>query len=261
MNEYQSEFIRLLEIVAKLRDPQKGCPWDVKQTHTSLIPYLIEESYEVIDAINTGDDALLIEELGDVLLQIFLHSQIASEAARFSMLEVLKVACEKLIRRHPHVFGELKLDSIDAVLENWEKIKKSEGKSKVKQGLFSGIPASLPALLKADRMGAKSARIGLDWDHATDVVSKVQEEIAEYLEVAQAASADKTTESLEFGDILFTLVQYGRKRGLDAEECLQQSCKKFANRVGYIESQLSEGATVAPDKLEMLWTEAKKQVG
>jgi MazG family protein len=258
MDKSAQNFLRFVEIVAQLRDPQAGCPWDIKQTHESLIPYLIEESYEVAEALKDSSDAELIEELGDLLLQIVLHSQIAKEEQRFSIEQVLLEASEKLIRRHPHVFGDLKLNGVDAVLENWEKIKAQEGKTKDKiGGLLAGVPKALPALLKADRMGAKAARIGLDWPNSMEVLEKIQEELAEFV-ATQSSDSQRVNAEEEFGDLLFSLAQYARKCGLNAEECLQSACSKFAKRVAYVENNIATaGQEISPEELDILWQKAK----
>ena len=257
MDKSALHFLKFVEIVAQLRDPKSGCPWDIKQTHESLIPYLIEEAYEVAEALKASSDAELSEELGDLLLQIALHSQIAAEEKRFSIEDVLQKASEKLVRRHPHVFGDLQLKGVDAVLENWEKIKAEEGKNKNKTGgVLEGVPKALPALLKADRMGAKAARIGLDWSSSTDVLDKIKEELNEFL-AAESNRIDDQNSIEEFGDLLFSLVQYARKRGLNAEECLQSACSKFAGRVAHVEKSLDSNKEISAEELDILWQKAK----
>lgn len=256
---------RFLEIIAKLRDPHGGCPWDLKQTFETLKPLLIEEAYEVSDAVDKGPEAVQ-EELGDLLSLIALFSQIASEKSQFSFARIIDGIADKLVRRHPHVFGETKVSGTEEVLKNWEEIKKQEKKadSGDQKGLLDGIPRSLPALLKAHQIGERCARIGFDWGTKEGVADKVQEELAEFLSEIPARNSAKVVE--EFGDLLFTLAQYSRHLGFSAEEALHVANQKFLSRFKEVESLAHERYRDTPlselgaSTLESLWEEAKVRV-
>jgi MazG family protein len=255
----KEEFQRLVDIIAALRNPNGGCPWDLEQTHTSLIPYLIEESYEVVDSIES-QDGQLAEELGDVLLQVMLHSQIALDAGEFSIATVIKTLNEKLIRRHPHVFGDTNAETVQKVLANWEVIKAEEKKSKSteKKGLLSGLPKALPALQRAHRIGEKVARVGFDWDSSEEVFDKVLEELEELKVEIASKKAQSAALREELGDLLFSLAQFSRLLGFNAEEVLREANGKFQNRFEKVEAlsevPLSERRR---DELEALWQEVK----
>jgi len=246
-----------LQEIAKFLRSENGCPWDREQDSMSLRKYLIEETYEVIDAIESGASDKIVEELGDLLYQIYAHAQIADETGAFSMDNVAEGITEKLIRRHPHVFGDEVIHDGEAVANRWEQIKKEEKKGK--ESILSGIPSHLPALLKAYRAQEKAARIGFDWTVINDVEHKLDEEILEFKEAL--ASKDKDALFEEFGDILFTLVNLSRHIGIDPEDALQQSTKKFISRFQLVENsaktrkkELSE-MTLA--EMDTLWDEAK----
>lgn len=271
-------FARLCAVMAALRDPVGGCPWDLEQTLASLRAYLIEESYELIDAIDAlgapsraaGTDlpiamgdrvseaqvAAFREELGDVLLQISFQSQIAKEAGWFDAESVARGIADKMIRRHPHVFDAdaAKADSSQVVLQRWEQQKRREGK-----GALDGVPRNLPALLRAQRVGEKAARIGFDWENAAQVLPKIDEELAELREAI--AGADKQAVSDELGDLLFALASLGRHLGVDAEQALRGTLDRFTQRFGHVERSVEERhgkAHRAPlDELEALWQDAK----
>lgn len=255
MNELDSSLSRLRDIIAQLRDPKDGCPWDLEQTHSSLKPYLIEESYEVLDAIDQSDPKKLCEELGDVLLQIMLHSQLSSERAEFAIQDVIDSISDKIIRRHPHIFKDTKVSSSKEVLQNWEKIKQSERAST--KGTLDSVPKSLPALLKAQRMGEKAARVGFDWQSSSDVKLKIKEEVQEFIEAKDTQSEFNQEE--EFGDLLFSLAQYGRKLGYDCELVLSNAGEKFRTRFKTLESLCSpeQMKTMTQSELEKLWQKAK----
>lgn len=254
MEKAGKAFAKLTDIIKQLRDPEKGCPWDKEQTHQSLKPYLIEESYETIDAIDNGNPEKLCSELGDVLLQVVLHSQVASDsgAKAFDAETVCTVLIEKLIRRHPHVFGEAIAENSGAVLKNWEKIKEKERENK--GSAIEGVPSQLPGLLKAQRLGEKTARLGFDWPDVKGVTEKITEELAEI----QATTLNSSEREEEFGDLLFTLVQWARHNKIDAEEAMRKACAKFSKRFTRVE-QLAEGSLneLSLEEMEGLWIKAK----
>lgn len=226
---------RLREIVARLRAPD-GCPWDREQTHASLRGALIEECYEVIDAIERADDGNLKEELGDLLLHVVMHAQMAGERSAFTLEEVAADICQKMVRRHPHVFGDKLANDSAAVLRQWEQIKRSEkGKP---AGILDALPASMPALLRAQNAQKKAARVGFDWPDAGPVFEKMEEEIAE-VRAALAAGDAKAVED-EVGDILFTAVNLARKLGVDAETTLAAATNRFIQRFQSVERELGD---------------------
>lgn len=250
-----SAFDELVGVMARLRR-KDGCPWDREQSHESLKPYIIEETYEVLDAIDRKDDDELREELGDVLLQIVFHAQIAAEQSRFTMDDVAAAIVEKLKRRHPHVFGNVEVEDSREVLRNWEEIKKEEGKDSV----LEGVPDGLPALLKAQRVQEKVRRVGFDWESIGGTFDKVREEIGE-LEKA-VKDGDQAGIEDEFGDILFSLVNVARFLDINAEESLRQTTKKFSHRFRYIENRIEEKGErpieeYSLEELDALWNEAK----
>ncbi len=253
---------RLLDIMARLRDPENGCPWDQKQDFASLIPYTLEEAYEVADAVDREDFHDLREELGDLLLQVAFHARLAEERTLFDFEDVAHAICEKLVRRHPHVFADMEFENDGARLHFWENSKLEEKKAKGGQqteGALSGIPASLPALMHAQKLQKRASRFGFDWEDAKPVYAKVEEELAEIREAHeqgdQAAIAD------EVGDLLFAVVNLSRHLGVDAESALRASTRKFTQRFGYVEQRLKARhrtmteATAA--ELDALWEEAK----
>lgn len=254
----QDRFDRLMTIMRKLRAPG-GCPWDAEQTHDSLKRYLLEESYEVIEAIDAMDDALLKEELGDLILQPVFHAAVAEERGAFTMDEVLDAINDKLVRRHPHVFGDEVIESSAAQVENWEKIKKGE-KGDERKSALSGIPPHLPALMKAQKITEKAARVGFDWEHTDQVFAKVMEELHEFQE-AMAAGDQQEMES-ELGDLLFAIVNLGRFLAIDPEEALSKTIRRFTRRFSHIEETLhGRGERLQDTSLEemdRLWEEAKK---
>ncbi|HYV19264.1 MAG TPA: nucleoside triphosphate pyrophosphohydrolase [Verrucomicrobiae bacterium] len=254
-----SEAIRLREILARLRGPD-GCPWDREQTLATLRTFLVEESYEVIDAIDRDDLPGLKEELGDLLLQIVFQSRIAEEQGAFDFEEVMRAGADKLVRRHPHVFGEERLDTSAEVLRQWEEIKSEERRRRGGGSMFASVPPGLPALLKALRLSAKAARVGFDWPDGASLWSKVEEELAELKEAQARGNREAVAE--EIGDLLFTLANVARQADLDPEQVLQEANRKFLDRFRYVEEGLRrEGLEPAPehrDRMEALWEEAKK---
>jgi tetrapyrrole methylase family protein/MazG family protein len=255
-------FEDLVEIMNRLRDPG-GCPWDREQTYATLRGFLIEECYEVVDALDRSDLPSLCEELGDLLFQIVFLSKLAREDGAFSAGDVVEGIAAKMIRRHPHVFGEAKAKDAAEVLVRWEEIKRSEKQEKVRsdgaESILSGIPPALPSLVKAQRLGAKAARVGFDWENDTQVVDKLDEEIAE-LKTALAAS-DRRAATEEIGDALFTLAMLARRLDLDADAALAFANAKFQTRFARVEASLQglgipiESAGLA--LLDRLWDDAK----
>jgi len=247
---------RLQEIVARLRAPD-GCPWDREQTHESLRPLLIEECYEVIDAIERSDDANLREELGDLLLHIVMHAHMGAERGAFSLEEVAATVCEKMIRRHPHVFGDKLAADSEAVLRQWEQIKRAEkgGAS----GVLDNVADALPALLKAQTVQKKAARVGFDWPDVEPVFGKFAEEVAEVREAIAAGHAASL--EAEVGDLLFTAVNLARKLGVDAETALAGSTNRFVSRFQAIERELGSTGRKVEDtpleELDRIWEKVK----
>jgi len=261
MKKSQDNFPDLVRLMAKLRS-KNGCPWDREQTHKSLLPYLIEEAYEVVDTIEAGDDERLKEELGDLLLQIIFHARIADEGGRFDIQEVIDHLNGKLKARHPHVFGKKKASSSEEVLRNWEHIKLSKQKDKNKS-VLSGIPRHLPALLKAYRVQEKVSRVDFDWKNKEDVFSKIEEEIDE-LKKASIKKIKKRRVEDEMGDILFSWVNLARHLKINPEFALRRTIDKFVKRFNYIERQLKKRKIPLKEAglplLDSLWEEAKESV-
>ncbi len=256
LNSQLSAFNKLCEIVAKLRAPG-GCPWDREQTHESLLPALIEEAYEVAGAVRASDDPNFREELGDLLLLIVMHAEIAREAGRFNIDDVLSGVRKKLIRRHPHVFGKSDARDSGAVLKQWESIKRTE---KTGQHYLDGLPAALPALMRAQKAQSKAARVNFDWAVVSDVIAKVEEE---HSELKQAiASGDEQSIEDEVGDLLFAVVNLARKCKLDAESMLQTATDKFVARFNRLEDELQARGKRLGDvdlgELDAIWNEIKK---
>ncbi len=250
-------FERLVKLMAKLRS-KKGCPWDRAQTHQSLLPYLIEEAYEVLDSVEKKDDSKFKEELGDLLLQIVFHAQIACEQKRFDIFEVIDSLRQKLILRHPHVFKTKRKLSPEQVLKNWEHIKLATSENK---SVLSGIPNGLPALLKAFRVGEKVGRYGFDWQRKEDILPKLKEEMREFQQAYLSRNRRKTEE--ELGDIFFTLVNLSRHLKINPEIALLRTVEKFIRRFQYIEKELSRtkkslGKTGLKE-LDLLWEKSKKK--
>lgn len=251
------KFAKLREIIAELRGPN-GCPWDKKQTHETLKKYLIEETYELIEAINEDDIDHMIEELGDVLLQVLLHAQIGEDDGYFSIDDVIEGLSQKMIRRHPHVFGHVKAHTEADVLRNWQAIKQEE-KGLVETSLLDGIGKSLPNLIAAEEIQKKAAKVGFDWKEVQPAWEKVKEEIREF-EMEAEKNSDKMV--IEFGDILFAFVNIARFYKINAEEALFQTNEKFKRRFSYVEKKVKEsGKDFADFQLEQLdeyWEEAKE---
>ena len=253
-----TSFESFAEIVAHLRAPD-GCPWDKEQTHETLRKHLIEEAYEAISAIDLGDFADMREEFGDLLLQIVLQSQIANEEGQFNVNQVVQGIHSKIVRRHPHVFGEMELDSVDGVLTNWEKLKEKErGRKNNGKGLLDGVPITLPALNQAQEYQDRAARVGFDWPEIEGVLDKIAEEIEE---VKQATNEAELTS--ELGDLLFALVNLARWKKIDAESALRGTNMKFKKRFGYVEQgakkENRELSSLTLEEMDGLWNDAKTQ--
>ncbi|WP_026688687.1 nucleoside triphosphate pyrophosphohydrolase [Alteribacter aurantiacus] len=255
------EFTKLRDVIATLRGPG-GCPWDQKQTHESLKPYLIEEAYEVLEAIDEQDEENLAEELGDVLLQVMLHAQIGEDDGYFSVSDVITSITEKMIRRHPHVFDTAHADNSEAVVTQWEKIKREEkGDKGSDEGLLDSIPKSLPSLLRAYNVQKKAAKVGFDWDDAQPMREKLKEELREWEE--ELENGDPEAMKKEFGDVLFTIVNIARFYKIEPEEALRTTNEKFVRRFRYIEETLKETGSdweeKSLDELDVFWNEAKER--
>jgi len=246
--------------MARLRG-EGGCPWDKQQTHATLKPYLVEETYEVLEAIDTGSPEKLREELGDLLLQIVFHAQIAREEGHFDLEGVARAINEKLIRRHPHVFGDRRVKGVDEVLVNWERLKEDEY-AEERSSALAGVPSALPALMRAQKLQAKAAKVGFDWPDLAGALSKLEEELREFLAVLAEAEPDRGRLMDEFGDLLFALVNVARFLAIDAEEALRQTTEKFCRRFRHIEEAAhTRGRRLTEMELaemDTFWEEAKK---
>ena len=258
MPDADREFGRLVEIMRRLRGPG-GCPWDAEQTHETLKRYLLEETYEVMEAIDAGSPDLLQEELGDLLLQPVFHAAIAEERGEFSIADVVRSINDKLLRRHPHVFGDMIIESSRAQVDNWEKIKKSE-KGEERASALSGVPPHLPALLKAQKLTEKAARVGFDWEHVDQVFAKVLEELHEFEETM--AVGDQGRMEAELGDLLFAIVNLGRFLAITPEEALRKTISRFTARFEHIENSLHlQGRQMSDatlEEMDRLWEDAKR---
>jgi MazG family protein len=258
------KFAELVQLIARLRAPG-GCPWDREQTHESLKPMMLEEAYEVVEAIDEGDDEELIGELGDLLLQVVFHSQIADEESRFTVAEVIDRISTKMIRRHPHVFGEDTAQTSDEVLRNWEAIKEAELQEKGKKdddgSMLDSVSTRLPAVMEAFQMTTKVSRVGFDWPDVPSVLEKLDEEVAELKEAVTAEQPNHQEIAGEVGDLLFVAVNVARLLGVDPESALKTSNRKFRRRFRYIEDRLREQGRKPADsdhvEMDALWDEAK----
>jgi tetrapyrrole methylase family protein/MazG family protein len=251
---------QVLDIMRKLRDPQGGCPWDREQSLATLKPFVIEECYELIDAIDSGDPAKHREELGDLLLQIVFQVQLRQEAGEFTFDDICTTLAEKLIRRHPHVFADVKVTGSKDVLTKWEAIKSKEKKTG-RRSVVEGVPRHLPALMKAHQVQSRAARVGFDWTAVHDVVAKVDEELAEVKEALLRGNRDEVAE--EIGDLLFSVVNLSRFQKLQAEELLAGTVDKFSRRFQAIEAKVHARGKALTDfnlaELDALWNEVKRE--
>ena len=248
----------LVEIMARLR---AGCPWDREQTHRSLVPYLIEETYEVVEAIEQGDDASLCDELGDLLLQIVFHAQIGTESGRFTVADVVDALSNKMIRRHPHVFADAVIEDVDAQWKSWENLKAQEKAGRERASRLDGIPKHMGALQRGQRMQEKAARVGFDWPGVAGILDKLHEELTELAEARREADADGAHVREELGDVFFTLVNLSRALGIDAEGAVREANEKFYRRFAFMERRAAQDGTplteLSLDELEELWQQAK----
>ncbi|MCX7911977.1 MAG: nucleoside triphosphate pyrophosphohydrolase [Dehalococcoidales bacterium] len=256
LTEDLERFETLVGIVARLRGPG-GCPWDREQTHRSLRPHVLAECYEVLEALDDGDSGKLCEELGDLLLLILLHARIADENGSFDIGDVIRGISEKVIRRHPHVFGEVKVHSAEEVLHRWDALKRQERNG---ESVLSGVPAEMPALAAAAEISRRAVRAGFEWENVEGVIDKLGEEIRE---LRKAAGAEE--KSHEFGDLLFTLVNVARWEGIDAETALREANRKFVRRFRRMEELCRQRgldfARLSMPEKDALWEEVKKETG
>jgi nucleoside triphosphate diphosphatase len=261
-NTAETELRRLLDIMAALRDPDHGCPWDQQQSFSTIAPYTIEEAYEVADAIARGNLDDLQDELGDLLFQVVYHARMAEEAGRFDFAAVARTIADKMVRRHPHVFGSSALRSANEQSASWEAQKHAERARRSENGTLAGVPAGLPALTRAAKLTARAARVGFDWPDAKAVLLKLDEEIAEL----RAELPDAKHERLEdeVGDLLFVLANLARKLDLDPEACLRHANLKFHDRFNKMEQSIASGGYVLTEmpleQMEEEWQNIKKNL-
>ncbi len=254
MNE--PNLLPLYRIMQRLRDPENGCPWDIKQSFATIIPYTIEEAYEVADAVERNDLDALKDELGDLLLQVMFHAQMASEQNAFAIQDVIDAICDKMTRRHPHVFGDENAETADQVKNNWEAIKAQERKEKSSQdSILSDIPSALPALMRAEKLQKRAARVGFDWPDPSGAKAKIDEEMAEI-----AAAQNQSELEEEFGDLFFAAVNWARKMGVQPEDALRRANQKFEKRFHAMEKMAGEDfAALSLEEKETLWDAVKRQ--
>ena len=256
-DDQRAALIRLLQVVDTLRSPG-GCPWDAKQTVETLAPHLVEECHEMADAVARHDDDGIREELGDLLMGIFMVARVASEERGFDTADVARGITEKLIRRHPHVYGEVEVREAKQALRNWERIKKEEKRERGAEdtSALSGVPRSLPALLRAYRVGEKAANCGFDWPDSAGPMAKVEEEWQEFREAVDGGDEERVAE--ELGDLLFAVVNVARKLGVEPELALRGTVERFSRRFRHMEERLGDGmAEASLAEMEALWEEAK----
>ena len=260
MTDAETELRRLLDIMAALRDRATGCPWDIQQSFDTIAPYTIEEAYEVADAIARRDFAALPDELGDLLFQVVYYAQMAAEEGRFAFADIARAISDKMVRRHPHVFGEAAARDAGAQTAAWDVQKQHERSARAETGTLAGIPVALPALTRALKITNRAARVGFDWPNAEAVLDKLDEEVAELR--AELPAMDKHRLTDEVGDMLFVLANLARKLDLDPEACLRHANAKFARRFGAVEAALAvTGRTPGDATLEEMeagWLEAKR---
>ncbi len=252
------EFDRTVEIMRKLRSEQ-GCPWDRKQTHQTLKSYLIEEAYELMEAIDENDPEKMKEELGDLLFQIVFHAQLADEKGEFNIRDVLESINQKMVSRHPHVFGSDRLDTAEQVLKRWDEFKKKEGK--LKDSLLEGVPKAMPSLLRAKKVQERASKVGFDWSEVNDVLEKVKEEFDEFIESLRHGKKEEIEE--EIGDLFFSLVNLSRFVKINPEDALQKTTSKFVKRFQYIEEKAKKQGKkleeMSLEEMDALWEEAKRE--
>lgn len=252
----KGEFQKLIDIMSALR-AEDGCPWDKEQTRESLKPFLVEETYEALEAIDEGKPEKIKEELGDLLFQIVFHCQIAKERNEFDINDVIAKISEKMLERHPHVFGDAKYETSEEVLKRWEERKREEGK--IRESILEGIPKELPSLLRAHRIQARAARVGFDWERVEDVLKKLDEELREFGEAITKKNQNEIED--ELGDIFFVLVNISRFVGVNPEDALRKTISKFISRFRYIEMKAAESekslSEMTLEEMDILWDEAK----
>lgn len=255
----EAELRRLLDIMAALRDPRTGCPWDRDQRFETIAPYTIEEAYEVADAIARHDLAALPDELGDLLLQVVYHARMAEEAGLFGFTDVARAIADKMVRRHPHVFGELAARDAAAQSASWEAQKSAERAARAETGTLAGVPSALPALTRALKLTARAARVGFDWPDAGAVLDKLDEELAELRAELAQANPDRLAD--ELGDMLFVIANLARKLDLDPEACLRAANRKFTRRFDAVEQRLAAAGKAPSDasleQMEAAWKAVK----
>ncbi len=266
MDGKRADIEKLASLVERLRS-EKGCPWDKKQTRETLKPMLIEEAYEVLDALDAGDPAELKEELGDLLFQVVFHSQISTEKGEFDLADVIDRSCEKMVRRHPHIFGDADLNTTEDVLKHWEDIKAAEkgisstSHPESERSLLDGIPSRLPALHRAYQITAKASRVGFDWSHLEDILAKMREEASELIRAHSKQDSRRMAD--EIGDLLFAAVNAARFLGIDPETALRRSNEKFSRRFRYVESAIKgrgrDLKSASLSEMDALWEEAKSK--
>lgn len=253
---------RLRATMAALRDPDSGCPWDLKQDHLSLIPYLLEETYEVVEALQTGDDAELCQELGDLLMQIVFHTQLAQEDNRFTFDDVVNAIDSKLIRRHPHVFGNSQLHDDDELEAAWERSKAAEKPRKAGTSLLDGVIAALPALMRAQKLQRRAARVGFDWPDHHGPLAKIHEETTEIEAELQRDTIHRDKLREEIGDLLFSVVNLARHFDIDAEDALRRANHKFSRRFQDVERCITDNGgnihNADAAQMEQCWEKAKR---
>ncbi|KMO21271.1 nucleoside triphosphate pyrophosphohydrolase [Methylobacterium platani] len=258
---------RLLGIMARLRDPEGGCPWDLAQTPASIVPYTIEEAYEVADAVEGGDPEELRDELGDLLFQVVFQARIAEEAGRFAFDDVAAAIADKMVRRHPHIFGEVRGLDPEAVNAQWAAIKAQERADKTRSGraapagTLSGVPLALPALARAEKISRKAAAVGFDWPDAAEVVAKVREETDEVAQALAGEGPEAVAE--EIGDLLFSVANLARHAGVDPEEALRRANLKFQRRFAAMEAEVTQAGRTLPEAglaaMEAAWVAVKRR--
>ena len=248
----------LLEIMKNLREPEGGCPWDREQTPATLKPFLVEECYEVLEAIDSGNPGAVREELGDLLFQIVFHARLAEEAGQFTMEDVISQIRDKMIRRHPHVFGDATCQTPSDVVDQWSQLKKQEGK--IRDSLLEGIPGALPSLLRAQRLQERAAKVGFDWNRKEDALEQLGAELSEFRGAVLSGNPDAMED--EFGDILFMMVNTARFVGVNPEDALRRTIGKFIHRFRHIEMAAREQGRPLKDmsleEMDELWNEAKR---
>lgn len=260
-----AQLTRLLDIMAQLRHPEKGCPWDVEQTFATIAPYTIEEAYEVADAIETGDFGGLREELGDLLLQVVFHARMAEEDGQFDFEAVAESISDKMVRRHPHIFGDISLYNFTDHKTNWEAHKSAERAAKAESAgkcssVLDGVPSAMPALMRCEKLGKRAARVGFEWPSVTGALDKLDEELTELKAEMEEAKADRVLD--EVGDVLFSVVNVARHLGVDPEAALRHANAKFEKRFHAVEESFAtDGQDISDadlEEMEARWQEAKK---